>query len=177
MDEDQWDQTEHELTGRLALITKQARITAEQSLTLSEAITGLVADRVIEIIPRAAYEHFQSDSRRRVPRDPHDWSPVALALALDAAILTGDGDFLGCGVPTWTVDPLRAELASSDPSPPSPKADPGRFEPHRAAWGQSATFKPEYRQLETNIVTRHHLPQRPSTTGESAGESRQRQIR
>ena len=47
-------------------------------------------------------------ARRRVPRDPNDWPPVALAL--DAAILTGDQDFLGCGRPTWTVDTLRTEL-------------------------------------------------------------------
>ena len=31
---------------------------------------------------------------------PHD---DVLALVLDAGILTGDHDFLGCGCPTWTV--------------------------------------------------------------------------
>jgi predicted nucleic acid-binding protein len=43
-------------------------------------------------------------------RDTDDWQPVALALALDAGILTGDQDFRGCGCPTWTVETLRDEL-------------------------------------------------------------------
>ena len=121
--EDQWSETEHDLPRRLALIAEQGRITAEQGRALINAITALVEDRVIEIIPRAAYEHLEATARRRVPRDPNDWAPVALALTLDAAILTGDGDFLGCGVPTWTVDTLRAELAGSDASPSSPETE------------------------------------------------------
>jgi hypothetical protein len=31
-------------------------------------------------------------------------------MVLDAGILTGDTDFLGCGCPTWTVETLRAGL-------------------------------------------------------------------
>jgi predicted nucleic acid-binding protein len=120
--EDQWEETEHELARRLALITEQGRITAEQARALGEAISALVAHRVIEVIPRPAYEHLEATARRRVPRDPRDWAPVALALALDAAILTGDGDFLGCGVPTWTVETLRAELDNADTNPPPPEA-------------------------------------------------------
>lgn len=108
--EEQWDETEHELTRRLAVITDQGRISAEQAHALAVAVTELVHQRVIEVIPRGTYAHHEATARRRVPRDPHDWAPVALALALDAAILTGDGDFLGCGLPTWTVDTLRAEL-------------------------------------------------------------------
>ncbi len=53
---------------------------------------------------------MEAIARRRVPRDPNDWPPVALALGLGAGILTGDRDFLGCGCPTWTVDTLRVEL-------------------------------------------------------------------
>ncbi len=56
------------------------------------------------------HEHQEAVARRRVPRDPNDWPPVALALALDVGILTRDQDFLGCGCPTWTVETLRAEL-------------------------------------------------------------------
>ena len=55
-------------------------------------------------------------ARRRVPRDPNDWPVVALALLLDAAILTGDNDFLGCGCPTWTVETLRDQLEGSAPT-------------------------------------------------------------
>ena len=56
---------------------------------------------------------FETVARRRVPRDQRDWPPVALALALDAGILTADADFLGCGCATWTVDTLAAELAAA----------------------------------------------------------------
>lgn len=45
-----------------------------------------------------------------MPRDQRDWPTVALAIVLDAGILTGDNDFLGCGCPTWTVETLRREL-------------------------------------------------------------------
>ena len=108
--EEQWDETEHELRRRLAIIVEQGRLTAEQARQLQEAVVALVDDRVIEVIPRTLYAHHEAVARRRVPRDPHDWPPVALALALDAGILTGDQDFLGCGCPTWTVETLREEL-------------------------------------------------------------------
>jgi predicted nucleic acid-binding protein len=54
---------------------------------------------------------LEAIARRRIPRDPNDWPTVALAIALNAGILTNDCDFLGCGCPTWTVETLRAELA------------------------------------------------------------------
>ncbi|MGH3168433.1 MAG: PIN domain-containing protein [Trebonia sp.] len=69
----------------------------------------------MEVIPRTFYEHMERAARRRVPRDPNDWAPVALALALGAAILTGDHDLLGCGCPTWTVETLLAEPRISCP--------------------------------------------------------------
>ena len=107
---EQWDETEHELQRRLGIIVEQGRLTAEQARQLQQAVQALVDDRVIEVIPGTLYAHHEAVARRRVPRDPHDWPPVALALALDAGILTGDQDFLGCGCPTWTVETLREEL-------------------------------------------------------------------
>jgi hypothetical protein len=73
-------------------------------------VLALVDERVIEIIPRRFYEHMEAVARRRVPRDPYDWPPVALALVLDAGILTADHDFLGCGCPTWTAETLWEAL-------------------------------------------------------------------
>lgn len=108
--EDQWAETTHELEKRLAAIVAQGRLTAEQADGLRSTVQSLIDDRVIEIIPRLVYAHLEPTGRRRVPRDPNDWAPVALALVLDAGILTGDNDFLGCGCPTWTVDTLRREL-------------------------------------------------------------------
>ncbi len=111
--EEQWDETEHELARRLAIVVDQGRLTADQAHQLHQAVQALIDDRAIEVIPRNVYADHEATARRRVPRDSRDWPPVALALALDAAILTGDHDFLGCGCPTWTVDTIRDHL--SDP--------------------------------------------------------------
>ena len=117
--EEQWNETEYELERRLELIVEQGRLTAKQAQLLQEAVQGLIGERVIEIVPRAFYAHREALARRRVPRDLHDWPPVALALTVDAGILTGDHDFLGCGCPTWTVETLRDELGP----PPADQAD------------------------------------------------------
>ena len=103
-------ETAHELEKRLGAIVAQGRLTTEQTDDLRSAVQDLADNRVIEVIPRTVYEHLESTARRRVPRDPNDWAPVALALVLGAGIVTGDNDFLGCGCPTWTVDTLRHEL-------------------------------------------------------------------
>lgn len=108
--EEQWDETEHELARRLNRIVEQGRLSTEQAKLLHESVQTLFDDHVIEVIPRSFYAEHEMVARRRVPRDPNDWAPVALALALDVGILTGDDDFLGCGCPTWTVDTLRTEL-------------------------------------------------------------------
>lgn len=105
--EEQWEEARHELQKRVAALVGQGRLSNEQGNAVHEFVQG----DVIEVVPRTVYEHMGSMARRRVPRDPHDWAPVALALAVDAAILTGDHDFLGCGCPTWTVETLTAELA------------------------------------------------------------------
>lgn len=111
--EEQWEETAHELGKRLRLIVTQGLLSEERAGELFRDIKSLVETRVIEVIPRSFYAHMETTARRRVPRDPKDWAPVALALVLDAAILTGDGDFLGCGCPTWTVETLLEELNNS----------------------------------------------------------------
>ncbi|MHB8296461.1 MAG: PIN domain-containing protein [Acidimicrobiales bacterium] len=113
--EEQWAEAEHELGKRVATIVGQGRLTSEQARALHEGVHALVDDRAIEVIPRPFYEHIETIARRRVPRDPNDWPTVALALVLDAGILTGDNDFLGCGCSTWTVETLRAVLAEPWP--------------------------------------------------------------
>ncbi len=108
--EEQWAETEHELERRVLAIVRQGRLSPAQAKVLHDAVHDLFDERVIEVIPRVFYQHMEQVARRRVPRDPRDWPPVALALVLDAGILTGDHDFLGCGCPTWTVETLREEL-------------------------------------------------------------------
>lgn len=108
--EEQWEETEHELQRRIKAIVHKGRLTDQQAHQLYDAVRDLIDQRVIEVIPRALYSHMEELARQRVPRDPNDWPPVALALSLDAGILTADHDFLGCGCPTWTVETLRHEL-------------------------------------------------------------------
>ncbi len=109
--EEQWEETEHEVSRRIAIIVRQERITPEQASKLFTDLSALRSTHSIEVVSRDLYEHVEVAARRRIPRDPKDWPTVALAMVLDAGILTGDNDFLGCGCPTWTVDTLLQELA------------------------------------------------------------------
>jgi predicted nucleic acid-binding protein len=108
--EHQWSEAEHELRRRLSILSEKGRITGERRSELEDDIRVLVDVGAIEIIAQDAYRHLETVARRWVPRDPNDWPTVALALLLDAAILTGDHHFLGCGCPTWTVETLLVEL-------------------------------------------------------------------
>ncbi len=108
--EHQWEETEHELSRRLGILESQGRLTVGQRITLEQAVNDLVETRAIEVVPQDIYASLEHVATERVPRDQRDWPTVALAIALDAGILTGDNDFLGCGCPTWTLATLRAEL-------------------------------------------------------------------
>jgi len=108
--EHQWEETEHELSRRLDILESHERLTAEQRIALEQAVSDLVETRAIEVVPSDTYASLEQVATERVPRDERDWPTVALAIALDAGILTGDNDFLGCGCPTWTVETLRREL-------------------------------------------------------------------
>jgi predicted nucleic acid-binding protein len=108
--EHQWEETEHELSRRLSILEQQGRLTAEQRIALQEGAGKLVDARAIEVVPLDIYASLEQVATERVPRDQRDWPTVALAMVLNAGILTGDNDFLGCGCPTWTVETLPAEL-------------------------------------------------------------------
>jgi predicted nucleic acid-binding protein len=108
--EDQWSETQHELSRRLGIMESSGRLSADNRLALEEAVQRLIEAKAIDVVSRSMYAPFEATARRRIPRDPQDWPTVALALLLDAGILTGDNDFLGCGCPTWTVETLLREL-------------------------------------------------------------------
>jgi predicted nucleic acid-binding protein len=108
--EHQWEETEHELSRRLDILESRGKLMSDQRLTLERAVSDLIEMRVIEVVPRDTYASLEQEATERVPRDQRDWPTVALAMVLDAGILTGDNDFLGCGCPTWTVETLRREL-------------------------------------------------------------------
>jgi predicted nucleic acid-binding protein len=108
--QDQWSETEHELGRRLDIMETTGRLAPDARRVLEQAVHTMIGTQAIEVVNREMYASFEGTARRRVPRDQQDWPTVALALLLDAAILTGDHDFLGCGCPTWTVETLRDEL-------------------------------------------------------------------
>ena len=87
------DEARHELGKRVAVIVGQGRMTDGQGEQLLGVVRAFVEGGAIEIVARQFYEHMEATARRRVPRDPANWAPDALALAL--GILTGDHDFLG----------------------------------------------------------------------------------
>lgn len=110
MAEDQWSETEHELSRRLGIMESTGRLASDARQALEQAVHDLIDTQSIEVVPRSMYASYEAVARRRIPRDPRDWPTVALALLLGAPILTGDHDFLGCGCPTWTVETLKREL-------------------------------------------------------------------
>jgi len=67
--------------------------------------------QAIQVVARPTYEAREAEARERIPADPADWPTVALALALEAAILTHNRDFFGCGLPVWRPDIVRTHLS------------------------------------------------------------------
>lgn len=105
-------ETKYELRRRGTLMVRSGRASQAQAAALLEGAFAFLSAGVIQVA-RSEYASREAQARRRVPRDPNDWTLVALALHLGgAAILTLDGDFLGCGLPTWTPDTLRGELGT-----------------------------------------------------------------
>lgn len=109
--EQQWSEAIHEINRRLTLRVDRGLLTGEQRSRIDRDIEAILDREGIEVVSATMYQLFEAKARRRIPRDPHDWPTVALAIALDAGILTNDHDFLGCGCPTWTVETLSGELA------------------------------------------------------------------
>ena len=108
--EEQWNETRYELERRLRQIVNRGWMTEERGFLIRREVQLLIDNNNVEVVPRHVYEDLEVRARRRIPRDPNDWPTVALALALDAGILTADYDFLGCGCPTWSFESMRAEL-------------------------------------------------------------------
>ena len=104
-----WGEAQHEIEQRLRAMVRHGRLT-EATLTNFLAKTLALIDAHVAVVPPEAYAHWEGRARSRIPRDPDDWPTVAVALELDAGIWTNDGDFLGCGCPTWITQTLRSEL-------------------------------------------------------------------
>lgn len=103
-----WDETRHELAGRLEIRVSRGlpKAVAARYMRAAEALK----EQSITEVPEGVYARLRDEALARLPRDPDDWQVVALALKLGADILAGDNDYSGCGVATWTVDTLIAQL-------------------------------------------------------------------
>jgi putative PIN family toxin of toxin-antitoxin system len=106
-----WEETCHELGKRVERMVQKGVFSQEigQNL-LTEAMA--LAEIKVAVVPHEVYASYETVARLRIPRDPNDWFTVALALVLSAGIWTNDGDFLGCGLPTWTTETLISHLSS-----------------------------------------------------------------
>ena len=103
------EETLHERERRVALIALASGMSDERSRELLTAALDAVAKNT-RTVETEEYEHLREEAVRRIPRDPDDWHTVAAALLAGTAIWTNDGDFLGCGVATWTTETLLAQL-------------------------------------------------------------------
>lgn len=106
-------ETSHELRKRINAIIHQKGASEELGKKLLEAAQNLINSK-INIVEESVYIYLETEARNRIPRDPKDWSTVALALVMNAAIWTQDCDFLGCGCPTWTTETLLTYLRTQE---------------------------------------------------------------
>lgn len=110
MAEKAWSEACHELSKRVAKMVQKSVFDKDLGKKLLIDAFAL-AEVGVSLIPHEVYAPLETVARSRIPRDPDDWSTVALALVLGAAIWTSDADFLGCGLPTWTTDTLLVHLS------------------------------------------------------------------
>lgn len=103
-----WEETRHEVSKRLDIRVSRG-LPGPVAARFWDAAERVKEHSVAEV-PEELYEDLKGEALSRLPRDARDWPVVALALALGADILTGDEDFFGCGIATWTVETLIAQL-------------------------------------------------------------------
>jgi predicted nucleic acid-binding protein len=99
----------HELRKRLDIVVAQGRLSEAIAQEIWQTANAIFLEQ-ITVTPNSVYAHFESEARRRIPRDPNDWTTVALSLHLRADIWTQDYDFFGCGCATWTTETLLLRL-------------------------------------------------------------------
>ena len=104
-----WDEAHHEMRRRADARVRRGQLDQATATALTDKAWAL-AEAHVTVVPAEIYAFVEERARLRIPRDPNDWPTVALALVLDAGIWTNDGDFLGCGCPTWVTETLLAEI-------------------------------------------------------------------
>jgi predicted nucleic acid-binding protein len=104
-----WNETQHELRKRVALMAERGHLDRTTAEVLGDESLAAIA-AAITIGPPEMYAEHMEKARRRIPRDPGDSPTVALALGLNCGIWTADQDFFGCGLPVWTTETLQLYL-------------------------------------------------------------------
>jgi len=104
-------ETRYELRRRLMAMVSQSKLTEVTERELLELVNHTI-DNYITSLALSFYSSWETEARKRIPRDPDDWHTIALALALNAAIWTQDYDFFGCGCPVWTTETLLLQIES-----------------------------------------------------------------
>lgn len=107
--EETWSETEHELRKRVALLAERHIFPAERAAQILDEALATIAAR-LTFVSQDVYQDWRKEASRRIPRDPNDAPVVALALALNCGIWTGDRDFFGCGVAVWITETLLSHL-------------------------------------------------------------------
>lgn len=82
-----WSEALYELNKRILRIERAVQLTAEQAEALRASALYTATTHVARS-PLSSFAHHEHTARRRIPRDPDDWPPVALALEIGAAIWT-----------------------------------------------------------------------------------------
>jgi len=98
-------EAEHELSKRVAIITRRTTLIPDMAEALLRASIDLIRSNVA-VAPSAGYQAKREEARQRMRRDPDDAPTLALALVLDCGIWTSDYDFFGCGMPIWSTETL-----------------------------------------------------------------------
>lgn len=67
----------------------------------------------VELVGPDVYGSYEAEARERLRgRDENDWTILASALSLAAAVWTEDTDFFGTGVAVWTTNHIEIFLKS-----------------------------------------------------------------
>jgi predicted nucleic acid-binding protein len=103
------DETHYELRQRLSIMKNTGRLDESTEVELLAVATELIEIYLTPVL-LSTYSDFETEARRRIPRDPNDWETVAVALALAADIWTEDRDFFGCGCAVWTTETLLLQV-------------------------------------------------------------------
>lgn len=111
-----WSEIQHEVGRRIDALVRHGRLTsARRKEVLNDCLSLLTQN--VTVVADVEHGEYEVEARDRIPRDPNDWSTVALALSLGCGIWTNDYDFFGCGIPVWTTQTLLTHLASGRGAP------------------------------------------------------------